>query len=235
MSTPCADEHQHDQQPAQAAVAIQEGVDRRELQMCLSPLWQPRRRRPEECVARPGSADPVLAAAEFARQVISTATATAGQLPVEDLAQQAGGEGEALPQPGQIMVPAQPRSCRPSPPRQTGRRGFLQFEQQQIGEGRLGALDLGGEQGLPPPLGVEEHLGVGQQRLLVQRLQGSVQSKSVAGLRARTASPAVLVILTWPQITRLVFLRIWVLDCQLSGQQRAHAPLFSRYGSWSWR
>ena len=33
-------------------------------------------------------------------------------------------------------------------------RGFLQFEQQQIGEGRLGALDLGGEQGLTPHVGV---------------------------------------------------------------------------------
>jgi hypothetical protein len=64
---------------------------------------------------------------------------------------------------------------------------FLQLEQQQIGKRGLSALDLGGQQGLTPHLGVEEQFGVGQQRgdaieatagqqrLLVQGLKGSRQ------------------------------------------------------------
>ena len=79
---------------------------------------------------------------------------------------------------------------------------FLQLEQQQIGEGRLGALDLGGEHGLAPHVGVEEQLGIGQQggdtiqaaagqqRLLVQGLQGSSQHhRRLRGQRRRHEGP----------------------------------------------
>jgi hypothetical protein len=79
---------------------------------------------------------------------------------------------------------------------------FLQLEQQQIGQRRLGALDLGGEQGLAPQVGVEEQIGIGQQggdtiqaatgqqRLLVQGLKGSSQHHwRIRGQRRRHESP----------------------------------------------
>jgi hypothetical protein len=79
-----------------------------------------------------------------------------------DLPQQAGGQREFLCQPGQTML--QPRHVAGDLDHvvEGNGRGFLQFEEQQIGEGRLGAFDLGGEQGLPPHIGVEEQLGIGQ-------------------------------------------------------------------------
>ena len=80
-----------------------------------------------------------------------------------DLAQQAAGQGEALAQPGQAML--QPGHIAGNLHHVVKRNAgcLLQLKEQQVGEGGLGALDLGGEQGLAAHVGVEEQLGIRQQ------------------------------------------------------------------------
>jgi hypothetical protein len=43
-------------------------------------------------------------------------------------------------------------------------RGFFQFEEQQVGKGRLRALDLGGKERLSAHVGVKEYVGIGQEK-----------------------------------------------------------------------
>ena len=42
-------------------------------------------------------------------------------------------------------------------------RRLVELEEQQVGQGRLGALDLAGEHRLAPDVGVEEQVGVREQ------------------------------------------------------------------------
>ena len=92
------DQHQHDQQPAQATIAVQKRVDGLELhvgqggphqhrqgvrtiwsamdevlQLAHARTYQPLRRWHEAGVARPGAADPLLTAPELAGQPIGSA------------------------------------------------------------------------------------------------------------------------------------------------------------------
>ena len=127
LQNPGIDQHQHDQEPAQATVAVQKRVDGFELhmgqgsshqhrqgmgsvrramdevlQLPHARVHQPRWRRHEAGVARSGAADPVLTAAELPRQPVGSAAP--GQQPGVDFAQQTGGEREALPQPCQAVL-----------------------------------------------------------------------------------------------------------------------------------
>jgi hypothetical protein len=178
---PALHQHQHDQQPPQTPVAIEERVDRLELhvdkgrhhqprevivgmeetlQIRHAALHQPRGRRYEAGVASSGATDPVLAVPELTRQSIG-ATPT-GEQHGMNLPQQTGGEGETTGQPGRAVFERRhvTRNLRHIIERHS--RRLLQLKQQEVRQGRLGALDLGGEQGFPPHVGVEKQLGIGK-------------------------------------------------------------------------
>ena len=120
-----------------------------------------RRRRDELRVARARAADPVLAAAKFAGLLFGPAP-TRQKLFV-DLAQQAIGERKAVPQPrhavlqrGHIVGDLHHIIKRRA-------RGLFQFEQQQVGQRRLGTLDLAGEHRLAAHIGIQKQIRIRQQ------------------------------------------------------------------------
>jgi hypothetical protein len=86
LQHPGIDQHQHDQQPPQSAIAIQKRVDRLELPMGQGGPHQRRWRRHKAGVSWSGAADPVLAAAELAGQSIGSAAP--GQQAGMDLTQE---------------------------------------------------------------------------------------------------------------------------------------------------
>lgn len=150
------------------------------LQLRHAALHPPRRRRHEDGVARPSTADPVLAAPELSWQPIGTPPT--GQQHGMDLLQQTGGEGKAGGQPGQAVfqgghvaghlhhiIEGNPGSLR-------------QLEQQQIREGGLGALDLAGEQGFAADVGVDEKVGIGEQAGNAIEAPSGQESAIVEGL-----------------------------------------------------
>lgn len=164
-------------------------------QLAHAGLHLSRWRRHETGIARPGATDPVLAAPELPRQAIGTAAP--GQQPAMDLAQQTRGQGKALAQPGQSVL--QPSDVTGDLHHVIERHAgsLLQFKEEQVGERRLGAFDLGGEQGLAAHVGVEEQLRIreqgrdaieaaaGQQRPIVQRLQRTLQQHRRIGRQWR--------------------------------------------------
>ena len=177
-------EQKGDQEPAEPAVAVEEGMDGLELDMDEARLDQGRnlrrvgmdeflqvghevgnlagRRRHEHRVAGAAAADPVLRAPEFAG--LPFAAASLRQQFLVNPPDQAQRDRKALPYSREAVIHGRdvvrnvlnvverhPRQLRP-------------FEQQELGQRRLRALDLGREQCLFPDIHVEEQVGVRQDR-----------------------------------------------------------------------
>ena len=121
-----------------------------------------RRWRDEPCVPRTRATDPHLAAAELARCLV-TSTPTSKEHAV-DLAQQPERKREPAPEPldpvaqcGYVV-----RYLAHVFERDAGR--LIALVEEEIGEGRLRAFDLRGDQRLLADVGIDEERGVRQQR-----------------------------------------------------------------------
>ncbi len=131
------------------------------------------------------------------------------------LAQQAVGERKALAQPRHAVLEGGDvvGDFHHVVERHAG--GFVELEQEQVGERRLRALDLGGEDGLPAHVGVEKQGGSGSRAVMPssrpqprtacssRRWQGPLRSRGGnggrgSGTKARMVSPAVVVASKWP-------------------------------------
>lgn len=241
-------QQQRDQQAAEAAVAVEEGVDRLELHVGErgpdqrgGRLGGPRtgagpavqkglegrhagldfvgRRRHEVGAARSRATDPVLRAPELARQLLAAPRA-GHQLGVH-LADQAVAERESLAQAHHGVAESSHivRDLDDVVDRHAGH--FVELEEQQVRERRLGALDLGREHGLAPHVGVEEEIGVRQQLgdaveaaereggPFEERLAGAIEIQrrcggSGRGTKARTVSPPARVSWSVPVASRFI-------------------------------
>ena len=174
---------QGDEEPSHAPVAIQKRVDGFELHVRERRLDERprgvrrvqvalqrahagfdflRRRGHELGVARPGAAEPVLAGAKFAG--LLGRAAPARQQPGVDFAQQPVAQRKAFAQARQAVFQRGDvvGDLGDVVERYAGR--LVELEHQQIGQRGLCAFDLAGEHGLAPHVGVEEKIGLGQQR-----------------------------------------------------------------------
>ncbi len=179
-----ATEHQRDEQPADATVAVEERVDGLELHVRESRTHKDRqaiavrveealqvghavldrrvRRRDETGVPGPRAADPVLRAPELARG--AAAPAAPRQQHAVDLAYQPVGEREPRSQSGKPVVESGDvvgdlRDVA------DGRAGqFLQLEEQEVRQRRLRPLDLRGQHRFLADVRVQEERRVWQQR-----------------------------------------------------------------------
>lgn len=180
-----APEQERDEQPPDAPVPVQKRVDGlelhvretraeqgREFQVLPVPealqirhaLADPmRRRRHEVRRGRPAPADPVLGAPELARALARAAAPR--EQPAVDLADKPRRERETIP-PHPRQAVFERRHVVRDLDHVVNRRARrpLHLEHEQVGERGLRPLDLGGEHGLLPHVGVEEDVGVGQQR-----------------------------------------------------------------------
>ena len=119
------------------------------------------RRRNEGRVARPGAADPVLAAPELPRGLI--AAPALGQQHAVDLPEQPQRQRQPFLQQAQAMVEGRDIVADLPHVIQRHTRFLIQLEQQQVRQRRLGPLDHGGEHRLLADVHVEEQRGVRQQ------------------------------------------------------------------------
>ena len=102
------------------------------------------------------------------------------------LAQQPVGEREALAQPGHAVFEGSHvvGDLHDVVEGHAGR--LVELEEQQVGQGRLGTLDLAGEHRLAPDVGVEEQVGVRQEGGdTVQPPEASRARSRSAGARRR--------------------------------------------------
>ena len=143
------------------------------------------RRRNEGRITRPGAADPVLAAPEFAR---SLATAAAfGQQHAVDLPEQPQRQRQPVCQQAQAVVERRDIVADLPYVIQRDARLLIQLEQQQVRKRRLGPLDHGGEHRLLADIHVEEQRGVRQQGR--NAVQTSQRQKRLVELAAQLRRP----------------------------------------------
>ena len=206
-------QHEGDQKAPHPSVAVEEGMDGLELDMSeAGPQEQGQpvvvrvqkafqiehaigdrgnRRRDETRHTRSQSADPVLRTAKLPGRLVA-ATAPAEQYLV-NFADEPVAERKILAQPTQPVFQGRHvvRDLHDIVERDAGR--LVQFEQQEVGQRGLRALDLRGKDSLLADIGVEEEADVGQQRgKAVQAseseqgsLQTRLQNRQVQGGRRR--------------------------------------------------
>ena len=142
-----------------------------ELQLAHALQYLFGRRRNEGRIARPGAADPVLAATKLARGLI--AATPLGQQHAVNLAEQPQRQWQPFLQHAQTMVEGGDIVAYLPYVIQRHAGFLIQLEQQQVGKRRLRPLDHGGEYRFLADVHIEEQRGVRQQgRNAVQPTEG---------------------------------------------------------------
>ena len=173
---PLGAQQQGDQEPSDAPVTVQKGMNRLELHVGERRLEQDRRRfrlvvqpaferphafrdalrgrRDEHRVPRPGSPYPVLGAAEFAGLPVGPSTALEEH--AVDLADQSVRQRKVVSQPAQPVFESGDVVRHLYHVVEGDARRFLQLEQQEIRERRLRPFNLRGKNCFLAHIGVEE-------------------------------------------------------------------------------